>query len=78
MWSRRRTVPVWLTRLLGPGRPELTCEECFEKLDRYVELELSAAEPEAAIPGMQAHLDGCPACREEHDLLLSYARSEDR
>ena len=27
--------------LLGPAGPELTCERCFEELDRYVELELA-------------------------------------
>ncbi len=75
MRSRRRSGLPWLTRLLGPGRPELTCEECFAMLDRYVELELAGADPEAAITGMQAHLEGCPACREEHDLLLAYVRS---
>ncbi len=31
-----------LRRLLGPAGAEITCEECFEQLDRYVELELAA------------------------------------
>ena len=66
-----------IKRLLGPGRPEVTCDECFALLDRYVDLELQQAEPEAALPGMEAHLEGCPACREEHDLLLAYAGSRD-
>ena len=57
--------------LLGPDGPELTCEQCFEELDRYVELELRGADAEAAVPGMGAHLEGCPACREEHDSLLA-------
>jgi hypothetical protein len=57
--------------LLGPDGPELTCEECFEQLDRYVELELRGADAEAATPGMAAHLQGCPACREEHDSLVA-------
>ena len=30
-----------LERLLGPAGPEVTCEECFELLDQYVELELA-------------------------------------
>ena len=55
--------------LLGPDGPEVTCDECFEHLDRYVELEVRGADPEAAVPGMGAHLEGCPACREEHDSL---------
>jgi predicted anti-sigma-YlaC factor YlaD len=63
-----------MRRLLGPAGPEVTCETCFEELDRYVELELAGADPEAAVPGMRAHLEGCPACREEHDSLLELAR----
>ena len=62
--------------LLGPAGPELTCEQCFEELDRYVELELAGQEADREVPGMSAHLDGCPACREEHESLL--ALSADR
>lgn len=58
-----------LRGLLGPAGPEVTCEECFDLLDRYVELELAGAD--AAVPGMRAHLEGCPACREDHDSLLA-------
>ena len=65
-----------LGRLLGPAGPELTCEECFEQLDRYVELELAGQDADAAIPGFRAHLDGCPACREEHDSLLALVGGE--
>ena len=61
-----------LGRLLGPGVPEVGCEECFDKLDQYVELELAAGNTEKGLPGFKAHLDGCPACREEHDS--HYAR----
>jgi hypothetical protein len=58
-----------LERLLGPTGPDIGCEECFERLDEYVELELQGRDAEARIPGMRAHLDGCPACREEHESL---------
>jgi hypothetical protein len=58
-----------LQGLLGPSEPELLCDECFERLDEYVELELGGAPADAQIPGMRAHLEGCPACREEHDSL---------
>jgi hypothetical protein len=67
-------MPSWLARLLGPGRPELSCDECFDSLDRYVELELAGTDAETRLPGMEAHLEGCRACREEHDLLLTYTR----
>ena len=60
-----------LERLLGPPGPDIGCEECFERLDEYVELELKGQDAEARVPGMQAHLSGCPACRDEHDSLLA-------
>jgi hypothetical protein len=60
-----------LARLLGPAGEELTCEECFEHLDRYVELELSDRRADVAIPGMRSHLEGCPACREDRDSLAA-------
>jgi hypothetical protein len=63
--------------LLGPGEPELTCDECFEQLDRYVDLQLAGDEADAAVPGMRAHLVGCPACLEDHASLLAFASSQD-
>jgi hypothetical protein len=60
-----------LGRLLGPPDPEVGCDVCFDELDRYVELELAGRDADAEIPGLRAHLDGCPACREEHDSLLA-------
>jgi hypothetical protein len=58
-----------LERLLGPREPEVGCDECFAFLDRYVELQLAGEDADARIPGLAAHLRGCPACREEHESL---------
>lgn len=65
-----------LGRLLGPDGPDIGCDTCFEELDRYVELELSGADADAAVPGLRVHLEGCPACREEYDSLLALLNSE--
>ena len=65
----RRDPKEALARLLGPSEPELGCDECFAELDRYVELEVAGRDADAAVPGLRAHLDGCPACREEHESL---------
>jgi hypothetical protein len=62
--------------LLGPAGPELTCEECFEQLDVYVELELGAGDADGLVPGMRAHLEGCTACNEEHLSLVALVRSQ--
>ena len=68
--------PARIDLLLGPDGPELTCDACFEHLDRYVELELSGADADAGVPGMRAHLAGCPACGEDHQSLLALLRTE--
>jgi predicted anti-sigma-YlaC factor YlaD len=65
-----------VARLLGPAGPELSCEACFELLDRYVDLEAAGADADGHVPGMAAHLEGCPACREDHDSLLALVTTE--
>lgn len=65
-----------LGRVLGPNAPELTCEQCFEELDRYVELEIAGEEADAGVPGMRAHLDGCPACAEDFRSLRDLVTRE--
>ena len=58
-----------LGRVFGPSGPELTCEECFAELDRYVELVVGGEGADERIPGMHAHLEGCPACAEDFRSL---------
>ncbi len=67
--ERRAEAGELIAGLLGPAGPELSCEECFERLDAYVEAELRGADAEAAVPGMTAHLSGCPACAEDRRSL---------
>jgi anti-sigma factor RsiW len=65
-----------LGRVLGPGAPELTCEQCFEELDCYVELAVSGERADERVPGMRAHLDGCPACAEDFRSLRDLVDKE--
>jgi hypothetical protein len=66
-----------LGRLLGPAEPELSCDQCFEVLDRYVELSLGETDADREVPGMRAHLEGCPACAEEYRSLREFIGQED-
>jgi len=65
-----------LRRLLGPPGHELDCEQCFEQLDRYVELELVGDDADAVHPGMRSHLEGCSACDEEHLSLRALLEAD--
>jgi hypothetical protein len=67
--TERPEIDQMVGRLLGPSAPEVGCDECFDELDRFVELDLAGRDADAAIPGLRAHLAGCPACREEYESL---------
>ena len=73
----------WLTpeaaRLLTLStEPWLSCEECFELVDAYVERLLDDPAT-TAMPALLTHLRGCAACAEEAEsLLLLVARQDGR
>jgi hypothetical protein len=69
---------ILLKALLGPTGPELTCDECFAELDRYVELEVAGLDADFAVPGMTAHLEGCGACDEDHQSLRALVGADPR
>lgn len=55
-----------LSGLLGPADPEPVCE-CF------AELTVAARNADRPVPGMRAHLEGCPACAENlHSSRLDF------
>jgi len=58
------------------GDEELACDECFEELDRFVEMELDGLDAASAMPLVQDHLDKCGDCREEYQALLDALRAE--
>ena len=75
MTQSRRTQAQIVAGLLGPAGPELSCEECFELLDVYVDSARSGEDADARVPGMREHLTGCPACAEEHTSLKDLLRT---
>lgn len=60
-----------IAHLLVDTDPYLSCDDCFERLDEYVER--IAVDPRDTDPLMSTHLAGCGACAEEaaalHELL---------
>ena len=55
-------------RFVVDTSPWMSCDECFDHLDEYVEL--PEADKTEWLPAMSAHLTGCQACREEVESLL--------
>jgi hypothetical protein len=55
--------------LLLDTTPWLSCDECFERMDSYVEALL--ADPGHRDQAMARHLRGCAACDEEAQSLIA-------
>ena len=66
----------WLVRAVMTTRPdEIGCEECFQELDRFVEMELAGKDAAEAMPLVQDHLDRCRGCKEEFEALMAALRA---
>jgi hypothetical protein len=53
---------------------EIGCDECFERLDSFVETELSGLEASAAMPLVSDHLEKCADCGSKFEALLRALR----
>jgi len=62
-------------RLTLDTEPYLSCDECFDLVDSYVEALL--ADPDHDQLAMRTHLAGCAACAEEARSLLCYVAEQD-
>ena len=56
-----------LHSLTQDTEPWLSCDDCFELIDEYVERRL--ADPAYVNPAMATHLQACAACAEEAESL---------
>ncbi|MFJ9388576.1 hypothetical protein ACIRON_07145 [Nocardioides sp. NPDC101246] len=62
-----------LDGLLLDTDPYLSCDDCFDQIDTYVEQVL--ANPAHVDVPMQVHLKACGACAEEADALMDLLSS---
>ena len=67
--------PQAARRLTLDTEPYLSCDDCFDLVDRYVEALLS--EREHDMPAMRTHLAGCAACAEEARSLVGLVAEQD-
>jgi hypothetical protein len=74
--SKRDNERPDIERLLGPIGDQFSCDQCFELLDEYVELELVGSDADARLPGLRTHLEGCAACKEDYESLRALIAAE--
>jgi hypothetical protein len=49
---------------------EIGCDECFEQMDRFAEIEFSGSDAATAMPLVHDHLRKCEDCYEKYEALL--------
>lgn len=54
---------------------KLGCDDCFERVDRFIEAELSGLDAAQAMPLVHQHLYVCGECRDEFGALLEALRA---
>lgn len=59
-----------LRAVINTRNDEISCDECFKEVDRFIEMELAGTSPEVALPLVHDHLRRCKECREEYEALL--------
>jgi hypothetical protein len=60
-----------ISKLPATHEAEIGCDECFDELHQFAEMELKGKSPEQAMPLVREHLDNCGECREEYQALLN-------
>jgi hypothetical protein len=67
--------PQTARSLILDTEPYLSCDDCFDQVDGYVEALL--ANPDYDRPAMRIHLAGCAACAEEARSLIGLVATQD-
>jgi altronate dehydratase len=66
-----------VANLLVDTEPYLSCDECFERIDRYVEQRLrDVSHHDVEDVAMETHLAGCGVCAEEARTLEELLRQD--
>lgn len=69
-----RLTPELVASLLLDSTPYLSCDDCFDQLDTYVEAVI--ADPGHTDRALEVHLAACGACAQEVTTLLELVTDE--
>ena len=70
----KATLKKMVQAIAATRSEEYDCDLCYEKLEKFVELDLLDENPEESYPLVKNHLDSCIGCGEEYRALLDALR----
>ena len=56
---------------------EMTCPECLDELDKYTQRILDGVPIEGVLVSVREHLEACPCCAGQFNLVLDTLQSMD-
>jgi hypothetical protein len=62
--------------IFGVEEDEITCDECFEEVDRYVDMLRAGQDAASVLPHVKHHLDHCQCCHEELQALITILEAQ--
>ena len=74
----RHRFTKWLEHIYETQEEEISCSECFDRVSRFVELEIEGKDAPRIMPELKYHLNQCRACRDEYEALRDLRRLEEK
>lgn len=72
------TVKHLLREIKNTQEGMYNCDETFALLDEYAELVSNGEEAARLMPLLKAHLDMCPDCHEQYEVLMQILETEEQ
>lgn len=60
-----------LVIVAGTRDDEIACDECLAGMAEFADARLLGLTISTALKSIEAHIEFCPECKEEYDLLLA-------
>lgn len=57
--------------IMSTSEEDIGCDDCYEQVDRYVDMLESGEEPDEVMLQVQQHMNNCRCCQEELTALLT-------
>jgi hypothetical protein len=64
-----------LTMIRQTREEELTCPECLDELDKYTQSILDGLPIDGVLQRVREHLEACPCCSGQFELVLETLRA---
>jgi hypothetical protein len=70
MALNREQVDRLLSMIKKTREVEMTCPECLDELDWYIQSDFDGAPIEGMLARVREHLEACPCCTGQYKLVL--------